>query len=335
MSKTQAVGRVGGIDNFGGSRSLKARVLGIEKTNLGARTTIKLLDPPPSLAGIDKCILIGNHPALPGGTNILVMHLRHDQFIFRSRTEINRSAPATVPAPAETAPNLGKADTQPGIAINLAKLSGSSTLPGLGNAQSGADQPLFDKGWFVRFNPQDKNMILRHGELLLLPDRYILPAERPEHEMHFDFVRLNHTVAYENGRGISLCCSAGYFRMMEIILRALRSENVFSAEMGQAVPAPDYLLRNPGLRKLDADQAGVWHIYPEELRSEYNFDLPVAYAQLKNDHLPAKVHFKLLLEVENPAAQKIRVFNPFGGSVIDLIHDLMNFDFRALVMKKE
>jgi hypothetical protein len=288
-----------------------------------------LIDPPPTLAGINKCVLVGKSPALQSGTNIMVVHHQRDQFIFRSLAE--NDPPAAKPV----GQNIGGADTQPGLAVNIARIIEAPTLSGLSGSSQQAGSPLAEKGLFVRFHPGETGKILCNGELLLLPDHYVLPKEKPQHEEKLAFMRLNHTVNYQNGHGIQLCCSAGYFRMMEKILKLLRSETIFSADMKRAAPAPDYALRNPGFKRLDPTQVSVMQVFPEEIIAEYGIHLPAVFAQFKKDATPGTLHFKLLLETENPTAEKTRIFNPYSGSVVDLIHDLMSYDFRAIVVKKE
>lgn len=329
MENIKSIGRIGGKHNHGGGSYLRAVVAGAENTVSGARYLIRLIDPPQSLAGLKKCILVGNLPTLSKGVNILVVHDKHNQFIFKALGEGEpRSQRSSLN-------HIGRADTQPVLAANIAEISSAPTHSGLGATAAQYNYPPIEKGLFVRFKPGNTARILCQGEYLILPDHYILPKENPQHESRFDFVRLNHTVAYQSGQGIQLCCSAQYFKMMEKVLMFLRTETALSAELKNAVPALEYTFRNPGLRKINTTQVGIWQVFPNEIYSEFGYSMPAVFPQYKHEAPINMIHFKLLLEIEHPKTQAIALFNPFGGDVIDLIHYLMFYDFRAIIVKKE
>jgi hypothetical protein len=198
----------------------------------------------------------------------------------------------------------------------------------------GKEGPQIDTGLFIKF-PNGPSQILSKGELLLLPQSYILPKENLLHESQVSFVRLNHTVEYQDGIGIQLCCTPDYFSMMQNILQMVRDRKVFHADFGQRMSAPDYALRAPGLKRLDLAKATPYQIFPQEITKQYEVKLPVIYPHNINEETPRMVQFRLVLEYEDMLTRQTAIFDPRKSNAIELIHFLMNYDFRALIVSQE
>ena len=79
----------------------------------------------------------------------------------------------------------------------------------------------------------------------------------------------------------------------------------------------------------------AFYVFPEEIKQETGFRLPVIFLLEKDGRLPERFSYKLCFEVGDAATGKVISFDPLKMGVIDLIHYMMAYDFRSIDIRIE